>query len=103
MFLKKNCIMLFVAFVMVCSLSLPASAEGLKDLPYKIIKTAELKAIWDTKPKDLLIIDTRSPEEYDDVHIPKAISIPQKKFDTYKHLLPSEKSIRLVFYCNGLK
>ncbi len=88
---------------MICFLSFRANANDSQKLPYQTIKTAELKALWDTKPNDLLIIDTRNPEEYDDVHIPGAVNIPQKKFDVYRHLLPSEKAVRLVFYCNGLK
>ncbi len=100
---KKNGVTLFAAVLMFCFLSLTASAKDSQKLPYQTIKTAELKAVWEKKSKDLLIVDTRNPEEYDDVHIPGAVNIPQKKFDEYTHLLPSEKSVRLVFYCNGLK
>ena len=103
MLIKKNSVTLFAAVLMICFLSLQANANDSQKRPYQTIKTAELKALWDTKPKDLLIIDTRNLEEYGDVHIPGAINIPQKKFDAYTHLLPGEKAVRLVFYCNGLK
>lgn len=102
MFSKKG-VVLFVAIWIAGSFSLQASTQALQKLPYKIIKTFEFKALWDSKSKDFLVIDTRNPEEYHDVHIPGAINIPQKKFDQYKHLLPKEKTTRLVFYCNGIK
>jgi len=80
-----------------------ALAESSKIKPYQIIDTETLKTEWKAKPKDLLVIDTRNPEEFEDIHIPGAVNLPFKKFDTYKHLLPSEKSVRLVFYCSGVK
>ena len=85
---------------LLCSAALAGDS---KTMPYQIINTEELKAAWEAKPKDLLVIDSRNPEEYTDIHIPGAVNLPYKKFDTDKHLLPSEKSIRLVFYCSGLK
>ena len=103
MLFQKKGVVLFVVIGLVCFFSPSVSAEGEKKPAYQTIKTAKLKALWDTKPKDLLIIDTRNPEEYDDVHIPGAVNVPQKKFDAYRHLLPGEKAVRLVFYCNGFK
>ena len=102
MFLKSKGILLYTAVLLVC-LSVSSKAEDIQKKPYKIIKTDELKAAWDKKPKDLLIVDARNTGEYADVHIPGAINMPQKKFDEYTHLLPAEKSTRIVFYCNGFK
>ena len=98
MLLRGKCILLFSVVLLMCFLSMPASAEDIQKQPYKIIDTGELKAVWDSKPEDLLIIDARNPGEYADVHIPGAINMPQKKFDGYTHLLPAEKSTRIVFY-----
>ena len=100
---KVRFILLSAAVMLVCFLSIPANSEDLQKKPHLIIKTDKLKRAWDAKPKDLLIVDTRNPGEYADVHIPGAINIPQKKFDEYSHLLPAEKNTRIVFYCNGFK
>ncbi len=100
---KSKFILLLVAVLLVCFLSMTANAEDFQKKPYKIIKTEKLKTVWDAKPNDLLIVDARNPEEYADVHIPGALNIPQNKFDEYTHLLPAEKSTRIVFYCNGFK
>ncbi len=100
---KRRFILLSAAVLLVWFLSMPANAEDLQKKPYKIIKTDKLKAVWDVKPENLLIIDARNPGEYADVHISGAINMPQKKFDEYTHLLPAEKTTRIVFYCNGFK
>ena len=102
MFVRKS-ILLAVVICLVCFFSTLASTQGSSNQPYAIITTAELKILCDSKAKDFLVIDTRNPEEFQEVHIPGAINIPQKKFDVYKHLLPDEKTTRLVFYCNGVK
>jgi rhodanese-related sulfurtransferase len=49
------------------------------------------------------VIDTRTKEEYDESHIFSAISIPEKDFDKSINLLPKDKSMLLVVYCNDGK
>ena len=102
LFRKKNCIV-FILIFLGCASSTLATPQESQDQPYKTIKTPELKAWWDAKLEDLLVIDTRNPEEFQNVHIPEAVNIPQKKFTEYKHLLPEGKITKLVFYCNGVK
>jgi 3-mercaptopyruvate sulfurtransferase SseA len=94
--------------ILICILALlavicctPAGGRA-ADTPYRMLTTAEVKKLWDAKAA-MLLIDTRNPEEYNDVHIPGAINIPQKKFSDHIGQLPTEKAYRLIFYCNGLK
>jgi rhodanese-related sulfurtransferase len=70
---------------------------------YTIIGPEELKGMVDSRVDTFVVIDARNPEEYREVHIPGAINVPQKKFDKYKKLLPTDKNTLLVFYCNGVK
>ncbi len=70
---------------------------------YGLIDTDSLKKYLDSDPERFVVIDARNPEEYQEVHIKGAINLPQKKFSTYAHLLPKEKSTRIIFYCNGVK
>ena len=50
----------------------------------------------------VMVFDSRPKRaRYDKGHIPGALSMPDSKFDEYKGLLPSGKSIPLVFYCGG--
>jgi len=103
MLFRKKGLLVFVLIFLTCVTSILATTQESQEQPYKTIKTSELKAWWDTKAKDLLVIDTRNPEEFQHVHIPGALNIPQKKFIEYKQLLPEDKNTRLVFYCNGVK
>ena len=70
---------------------------------YRIINSAQLKKMVDLKSDDILVIDARNPEEYQEVHIPRSINLPEKKFDENKDLLPDSKKTTIVFYCNGVK
>ena len=103
MLFRRIDFIVFVLIFLTCAFSTIATTQESQEQPFKTIKISELKAWWDAKAKDLLVIDTRNPEEFQYVHIPGAVNIPQKKFDEYKHLLPEEKITKLVFYCNGVK
>lgn len=87
-------------FALFCLGVLQAHGE---EMPYAIIGPEELKALVDTRVDTFVVIDARNPEEYQEVHIPGSINVPQKKFDTYKHLLPTDRDKLLIFYCNGVK
>ena len=73
------------------------------DSQAKVIATEELKALLDTAGGPHVVIDARNPEEYQEVHIQGAINIPVSKFKEFQHLLPQDKSVQLIFYCNGVK
>jgi rhodanese-related sulfurtransferase len=70
---------------------------------YKVLSSEELKALIDQNVPGLVVVDSRSPEEYKEVHINNAISIPLTKLEKDATLLPASKDTRLVFYCNGIK
>lgn len=70
---------------------------------YRVINSEQLKKMVDAKSDEVLVIDARNPEEYQEVHIPRSINVPEKKFDDNKNLLPEDKKTTLVFYCNGIK
>lgn len=69
---------------------------------YGLIDTAGLQKLLHDQP-GLVVIDARNPEEYQEVHIKGAISIPEPKFAEHACLLPTDKAATLVFYCNGVK
>ena len=102
MLLKRNKIGLFVILGLVCFFCMTSNAQADAKQPYAVIATSEVKAMWDSKA-NVLLIDTRNHEEYEDAHIPGAINIPQKKFNQQIDLLPKKKTVHLVFYCNGIK
>jgi hypothetical protein len=64
---------------------------------YRIINSAQLKKMVDAKSDDILVVDARNPEEYQEVHIPRSVNLPEKKFDENQHLLPDSKKTTIVF------
>lgn len=70
---------------------------------YRVINSAQLKKQVDSKNDDILVIDARNPKEYQEVHIPRSINLPEKKFDENVKLLPKSKKAAIIFYCNGVK
>ena len=61
---------------------------------------------WDVKTAlaakgNIVVIDTRSPEAYQQEHIPGAINIPHRKMnpDTTRNI---DKSALVVTYCDGI-
>jgi len=100
--MKRNNIGLWVVLGLVCFFCMLSNAQADEMKSYAVIATSIVKEMWDSKA-NVVLIDTRNPEEYEDVHIPGAINIPQNKFNQQTDLLPKEKNVRLVFYCNGIK
>lgn len=78
---------------------------------------AEAKAGWYTKivdigfiaphavlpkPEGVQIIDSRpTARKYDIGHIPTALNIPDTQFEKLANLLPQDKNVLLIFYCDG--
>ncbi len=85
------------------SLVFAMSAIAVASAGYRIISTVEMKKKFDTKSGDFVIIDARTPEEYQEVHIPGAINIPEKTLEQNAHKLPEDKNRQIIFYCNGVK
>ncbi|MBU0481545.1 MAG: hypothetical protein KKG47_10615 [Proteobacteria bacterium] len=69
---------------------------------YGLIDTESLKSLLD-RGIEVSIFDARNPEEFQEVHIRGAESLPEKKFAEFIHLLPKNKTQLVVFYCNGVK
>lgn len=63
------------------------------------LKPQELKALMDSKPEALTIVDVRDRSEFDEGHIPGAINIPVATFALQSGVL--EKDRRIVVYCNS--
>ncbi len=78
------------------------SYHQLADGGYGLIDTESLKKMLDGKAA-LTVVDARNPEEFQEVHVQGAISVPVKQWEEFAARLPADKSSRLIFYCNGIK
>ena len=78
---------------------------------FKMIDTAQLHSmIVDNaykleggRERQFTVIDARPKEDYDEAHIFSAISIPEKDFEKSTDILPQDKGVLLMVYCNNMK
>jgi rhodanese-related sulfurtransferase len=68
--------------------------EGVKQ-----IELVELKKILKSKPKDVIVIDVREKEEYDDFHIPGIPLIPMPSIPNVLDELKADKEY--IFVCRS--
>ncbi|MDD2335806.1 MAG: rhodanese-like domain-containing protein [Geobacteraceae bacterium] len=103
----KKCL---IKIIRICSITtLPALAAVLITMSpvlagtdFGVISTEQLKQFVDQK-QEMILIDARTPAEYQEAHITGAINIPEKQFEETKQQLPATKDALLIFYCNGVK
>jgi len=85
-------------FLMLLLFLVPAGTWAQQN--FRDLSTAELKKKIDAREK-VLIVDTRTSEEYRQGHLPTAVNIPPPQFGAIGERLPKEKDFPLVFYCRG--
>jgi len=86
-------------------------SRSFADLDIKSIDTVKLHALVVNNAYELeagrerqfTVIDARTKKEYDEAHIFSSISIPEDNFETSMHLLPQDKRVLLIVYCNDAK
>ncbi|GAM10912.1 hypothetical protein OR1_03212 [Geobacter sp. OR-1] len=80
-----------------------ACGAGKQPEPFTVVSSEELKAMIDRNEPGLEVIDARTPEEYQEVHIKGAKNIPLPVLEKNPAELAFPKDAKLVFYCNGFK
>ncbi len=94
--------LVFVVMLLCCFAGTALAAQP-QAQEYSVITTEELKNMLDAGKINPLIFDARTPEEYEEVHIKGAISLPISKLERDPALLQGDLARPLVFYCNGVK
>ena len=82
-----------LALAMLALGTLPASAG---DVP--VVKPQELLSAMKTDPK-LLVLDVRTPKEYDSGHVPGAINVPYDQLPNRLAEVRDRAPDRVVVYC----
>lgn len=67
---------------------------------FPVIGADDLK-VWMRGKQKVVLIDSRLPEEYEQAHLPGAISIPAERMKLEAKKLPKDKTTPLIFYCRG--
>jgi len=68
---------------------------------FPVISADEVK-VWMRGKQTVVLIDSRLPEEYQQAHLPGAISIPAERMKLEAKKLPKDKATPLIFYCRGV-
>ncbi len=75
--------------------AVPAAAD------VSVVGAADVHATLVSNPK-AVVVDARTPAEYEQAHIPGAINIPAGETRTSAARLPRDRATPLVFYCRGV-
>jgi rhodanese-related sulfurtransferase len=73
------------------------------EAPLTYIATQELAAKMRVSPRTFTVIDARARVEYDEAHIPGAISVPAPDVAVALPKQIKDRRRELIFYCNGPK
>ena len=82
---------------------LPACGKDKKngqEAVYMNISAKEAKELMDSR-EDYIILDTRTREEYDEVHIPGAILIPHNRIAEEAEAVLTDKNQLILVYCRS--
>lgn len=98
--MKKNKILILLfAIVMLFSVT-ACGNEGETEDGYNKITSEEAKSIIDTE-EDVIILDVRTKEEFDDGHIENALLLPNTEIkDKVEELIP-DKDAKILVYCRS--
>lgn len=96
---------IIVAMLLLCLTAMAALAVGAekKPEPFVAVTSEEVKGMLDRKEPGVVVIDARTPQEFQEVHIKGAVNIPLPELEKSPALLTFPKEAKLVFYCNGFK
>jgi rhodanese-related sulfurtransferase len=99
--MMEICSMKFRMILLLAALFLAAAAAASAQ-NFGNITAEQLKQAIDQQEK-IVIVDTRTSQEYQVGHIPTAINIPPQdySFDYIESRLPKDRDTPLVFYCRG--
>jgi len=98
----KKLLLLTLTLTLLAAAATAFSAEKPLE-PFTVVTSEETKAMLDRHEPGLVVIDARSPGEFQEVHIKGAINIPWTLLEKDSTLLNMPKDAKLLFYCNGFK
>ena len=87
---------MFIAFIMAIGFT---GCEN-KEMSYTQISMEEAVSMMNTET-DYIILDVRTPEEFDDKHIPNAINIPNEVIGTEEIAELPDKDQLILVYCRS--
>jgi rhodanese-related sulfurtransferase len=89
---RRNAVLLSFALVMLSPWR--AAAD------YFLVNAEQVRSMLKGTRK-LLLVDSRTPAEFEQAHLPRAMNIPADQMRAEAARLPKDKSTAIVFYCRG--
>jgi rhodanese-related sulfurtransferase len=68
---------------------------------FTVIDAGQLRSYL-TGKKNAVLVDSRTPEEYQQTHIPGAINIEPDEMKAKAARLLKDKAAPIIFYCRGM-
>jgi rhodanese-related sulfurtransferase len=98
----------FIILIVFAFVSVTSSGAGLS---FKTIDTEKLHSIIVNnayeieagRAKQFIVIDARTKREYEKAHIFSSINIPEVDFENSLNLIPRDREVLLIVYCNDTK
>lgn len=94
----KKLILIFMAAMLLTACAQDRKSD--REAVYQNITAEEAKQIMDTE-KGYLILDVRTQEEYDQLHIPGAVLIPDTDIAEQAEQILTDKDQLLLVYCRS--
>ena len=66
---------------------------------HAVVTADEVLALM--KGRKAVVVDARTPAEYRQAHIPRALNLPPEQLKAEAARLPRDRATPLVFYCRG--
>jgi rhodanese-related sulfurtransferase len=76
------------------------TAPALAVAQHAVVSADEVLALL-KGPKKAVVVDSRTPAEFRQVHIAGAVNIPPERIAAEAARLPKDRAAPLVFYCRG--
>lgn len=90
-----------IGALLILTLLLAVPLPAMAGEPFELLTASGLSRMIAEREAGLLVIDSRSPEEYRDGHIGGAINIPLATLEQDPALPQAPANAPLVFYCSG--
>ena len=97
--MKRFLLILFVLTIILTGCTSMQNNNNTQETTYKKISAQDAKAIIDSE--DVIILDVRTPEEYNSGHIENAVLLPVTEIsDKAEKVLPN-KDAKILVYCRS--
>lgn len=98
--MKRFLIVLFVMTIILTGCNeMNNNEQGFKDTAYKKISVEDAKDIIDSE--DVIILDVRTLEEYNDGHIENAVLLPVTEISNRADEVLPDKDAKILVYCRS--